>query len=85
METQRDRLLDAEGAAALLGIRPSTIRSWWSTGKLQRVKIGYLTRVWESEILALIPPKKLDPAKPSARQNGAVSGITAPTPSKDSK
>ncbi len=50
-----DRLLDAESAAELLGVRPSTIRWWWTLGKLQRVKIGRLTRVWESEILALIP------------------------------
>lgn len=53
-----DRLLDAESAAELLGIRPSTIRSWWTIGKLRRVKIGRLTRVWESEILALIHAKR---------------------------
>ncbi len=51
----RDRLLDADSAAQLLGIRPSTIRDWWRIGKLRRVKIGRLTRVWESELLALIP------------------------------
>ncbi|MGE5109679.1 MAG: helix-turn-helix transcriptional regulator [Acidobacteriaceae bacterium] len=51
----QDRLLTAESAADLLGVRPSTIRWWWTIGKLQRVKIGRLTRVWESEILALIP------------------------------
>jgi len=50
-----DRLLDAESAAELLGVRPSTIRWWWTISKLPRVKIGRLTRVWESEILALIP------------------------------
>jgi len=50
-----DRLLDAESAADVLGVRASTIRWWWTTGKLQRVKIGRLTRVWESELLALIP------------------------------
>jgi excisionase family DNA binding protein len=50
-----DRLLDAEAAAQVLSVRPSTIRDWWRTGKLQRVKIGRLTRVWESELLALIP------------------------------
>jgi hypothetical protein len=50
-----DRLLDAESAAELLAVRPSTIRWWWTIGKLHRVKIGHLTRVWESEILALIP------------------------------
>jgi excisionase family DNA binding protein len=53
-----DRLLDVESAAELLGVRPSTIRWWWTIGKLRRVKIGRLTRVWESEILALIPPEQ---------------------------
>lgn len=50
----QDRLLDAEAAAELLGVSPSTIRNWWSLGKLRRVKVGRLTRVWESEILVLI-------------------------------
>ena len=50
----RDRLLDAESAAKVLGVRPSTIRDWWRIGKLRRVKVGRLTRVWESELLALI-------------------------------
>lgn len=49
-----DRLLGAESAADLLGVRPSTIRWWWTIGKLHRVKIGRLTRVRESELLALI-------------------------------
>jgi excisionase family DNA binding protein len=52
-----DRLLGAESAAELLSVRPSTIRWWWTTGKLHRVKIGRLTRVWESELLALVEPK----------------------------
>lgn len=51
----QDKLLNAESAAGLLGVKPSTIRWWWTIGKLQRVKIGRLTRVWESELLALIP------------------------------
>jgi len=55
MPQKTDRLLDAESAAELIGVRPSTIRWWWTIGKLHRIKIGRLTRVWESEILALIP------------------------------
>jgi excisionase family DNA binding protein len=51
-----DRLHSAESAAVLLGVRPSTIRWWWTLGKLHRVKIGRLTRVRESELLALISP-----------------------------
>jgi excisionase family DNA binding protein len=49
-----DRLHSAESAAELLGVRPSTIRSWWSTRKLPRVKIGRLSRVPESALLSLI-------------------------------
>jgi len=56
--TDGDRLHSAESAAELLGIRPSTIRWWWTTGKLQRVKIGRLTRVRERELLALITSER---------------------------
>lgn len=49
-----DRLHSAESAAELLGVRPSTIRWWWTTGKLLRVKIGRLSRVRESELLSLV-------------------------------
>jgi excisionase family DNA binding protein len=52
-----DRLHSAESAAELLSVRPSTIRWWWTMGKLHRVKIGRLTRVRESELLALIKPE----------------------------
>jgi excisionase family DNA binding protein len=52
-----DPLHSAESAAELLGIRPSTIRWWWTIGKLHRVKIGRLTRVRESELTALIKPE----------------------------
>jgi excisionase family DNA binding protein len=51
---QAERLHSAESAAALLSISPSTVRWWWTTGRLQRVKIGRLTRVRESELLTLI-------------------------------
>jgi len=49
-----DRLLSAESAAELLGVRPSTIRWWWTIGRLRRFKVGRLSRVWESEVLTLI-------------------------------
>lgn len=51
-----NRLHSAESAAALLSVSPSTIRWWWTIGKLSRVKIGRLTRVPESELLALAKP-----------------------------
>lgn len=49
-----DPLHTADSAAQLLGVQPSTIRWWWSIGKLRRVKIGRFTRVRQSELLALI-------------------------------
>jgi excisionase family DNA binding protein len=51
---KNDSLHTADSAAAFVGVRPSTIRWWWSIGKLPRVKIGRLTRVRESELRALI-------------------------------
>ncbi len=53
--TSHDRLLSVEGAAELLGgVSPSTIRSWLTEGRLTRVKVGRLTRVYESELRGLI-------------------------------
>lgn len=50
-----DRLHSVQSAAEFLGgVAPSTIRAWLTQGKLHRVKIGRLTRVRESELLALI-------------------------------
>jgi excisionase family DNA binding protein len=49
-----DKLHSAESAAELLGVRPSTIRWWWSIGRLPRLKIGRLSRTRESALLALI-------------------------------
>ena len=53
-----DRLHRAESAAELLGVRPSTIRGWWSTAKLPRLKIGRLSRVPESALWALVKPER---------------------------
>ncbi len=33
-------LHNAESAAALIGVRPSTIRHLWSTGRLPRTKVA---------------------------------------------
>ena len=56
--TPEDPLHSAESAAQLLGISPATIRSWWHLGKLPRLKIGRLSRVRESSLLALIKPEE---------------------------
>ena len=50
-----DRLHSVESAGEFLGfVSPSTIRSWLTQRKLTRVKVGRLTRVWESELLAMV-------------------------------
>jgi excisionase family DNA binding protein len=55
--TIQDRLHSVESAAEFLGfVSPSTVRSWLTQGKLTRLKVGRLTRVRESELLALIRP-----------------------------
>jgi hypothetical protein len=58
-----DKLHTAETAGELLGVAPSTIRSWWATGRLPRVKISRFSRVRESALLALIKPEQKGPAK----------------------
>ena len=52
-----DPLYTAESAARLLGVSPYTIRWWWTRGKLPRIKIGRMSRVKESSLLALIEPE----------------------------
>jgi hypothetical protein len=50
-----NRLHSVESAAELLGgLSPSAIRSRITQGRLQRVKIGRLTRDWESDLLAMV-------------------------------
>ena len=61
-----DRLHSADSAAALLNVQPSTIRWWWSSGKLPRVKIGRLSRVRESKLLAMIGPESDRPEREGA-------------------
>ncbi|WP_367182563.1 helix-turn-helix domain-containing protein [Edaphobacter sp.] len=55
--TLQDTLHNAESAAAILRVSPSTIRYYWTTGRLPRLKIGKHTRVRESELLKLIEEK----------------------------
>ncbi len=49
-----DKLHSAESAAELLGVRPSTIRWWLGNRRLPRLKIGRLSKVRESALIALI-------------------------------
>lgn len=66
-----DRLHSAESAAELLGVRPSTIRSWWASGLLPRLKIGRLSRVRESALIALIGREQTAGPIERERQNNA--------------
>jgi excisionase family DNA binding protein len=55
----QDRLHSVESAAEFLGfVSPSTIRSWLTQRRLTRIKVGRLTRIRESELLALIKPEQ---------------------------
>jgi excisionase family DNA binding protein len=55
---KHDRLHSVESAAEFLGgVSPYTIRAWLTEGRLTRIKVGRLTRVRESELLALIKPE----------------------------
>ena len=50
-----DRLHSVASAAEFLGgVGQSTIRGWFLTGKIRRVKVGRSTRVWQSDLEALI-------------------------------
>lgn len=56
------RLLSVPEAAALLGIRPATIRSWiLHRDKIEVVKIGRCVRITERSITALINSNLISP------------------------
>ena len=43
-------LLRIEEAAKIATVRPSTIASWLTQGKLPRIKIGRLTRIFRQDL-----------------------------------
>ena len=47
-------LLRIEEAARIATVKPPTIASWLSQGKLPRVKVGRLTRILRSDLEAFI-------------------------------
>ncbi len=73
-----EKLHSVESASELLGgVAASTLRMWIAQGRLTRVKIGRLTRVRESELLALIDTgsstrKSTFPTPPSAVKPGFI-------------
>lgn len=54
--TKLGKLLSIDGAAEILAVSPSTIRTWISQGRLTKLKVGACVRVREVEVLALIHP-----------------------------
>ena len=50
----QEDLIDIEGGAKLIFVKPKTIYNWLSLGKLKRYKAGRRTLVRKSEILALV-------------------------------
>jgi excisionase family DNA binding protein len=46
-----DRLLDVSEAADLLGVKPGTLYSWASRGKVPYRKVGALLRFHKGELL----------------------------------
>lgn len=47
-------LLTILQAAALLQCKPSTIRAWFTQGRLRRTKVGRLTRILRRDLEAFI-------------------------------
>jgi excisionase family DNA binding protein len=66
--------LTVEEAAELAGLSHWTVRSWLHKGRLTRYKSASRTVVSRTELLALLQPKKTDPAKESARHRGSKGG-----------
>ena len=73
--------LTVDEAAQLVGLTHWTIRVWLHKGRLTRYKSASRTVVSRTELLDLVKPTKIDPAKESARQQrGAAHRTAAPTP-----
>lgn len=56
------QLVTVNEAAELLACTPAAIRKWLSQGRLQRVKLGRLTRIRQSDLVKIattgIPSRK---------------------------
>jgi excisionase family DNA binding protein len=74
--------LTVDEAAQLVGLSHWTIRKYMHDAKLQRYVSGSRIVVSRSELLELLKPVRVRPAKPSARQ-GAATRTAAPIPQKE--
>lgn len=66
MKPSDDRLLDVRGAAAVLGLKPSTLYQWAYERRIAYVKIGGALRFRQSAIEQLIAKSEVRPLKPLA-------------------
>ena len=69
--TQAGELLTVPETAALLRLRPSTIRAWVLKRRIPFVKVGRLVRVRRSDVEALIAASVV-PARPKEREEHAA-------------
>jgi excisionase family DNA binding protein len=53
-QTELPRLLTAEQAAEIMAVKPVTVRSWLTSGRLPRVKLGRCVRVPASAVAEFI-------------------------------
>jgi excisionase family DNA binding protein len=51
LQVDPDRLLDVDEAAALLQVKPGTLYSWVSKGKISCRKVGSLVRFHRKELM----------------------------------
>jgi excisionase family DNA binding protein len=63
---QAGDLLTVLQVAALLQCKPSTIRAWFTQGRLRRIKVGRLTRILRRDVDAFILSGRTQ-AKPDER------------------
>ena len=63
-----DRLLDVNEAADLLRVKPGTLYSWASKGKVPARKVGALVRFHRGDLLAWTETKAKQIEQPAARR-----------------
>jgi excisionase family DNA binding protein len=56
---ERHYLLTIAEAAEFLRCKPSTLRAWFTQGKLPRVKVGRLTRVLRQDVEAFVAARRI--------------------------
>jgi predicted site-specific integrase-resolvase len=60
-------LLDVEAAAAILKVKPSTLRYWAREGKVKCIRLGPRATRWTRPVLRDIVAAKTDPGRQDAK------------------